>query len=152
MVNQLAISRNEDRYPRPEAFRPERWLEPTWPTYKEPLSQHPDIRGDAAFGEGQRACPGQELARTEIYTLLSGVAWAFNVRLKAGWTAPWYETSPWIITMSNSFPLEFEVRSEQKGEILRSLDVSSVETSRYAGDAFGDWQGLARRTDVPSDT
>lgn len=52
-ANHFAISRDEELYPDPVEYHPERWLEPDWPTYKEPLTEYPSVRGDAAFGYGK---------------------------------------------------------------------------------------------------
>ena len=52
-ANHFAISRDEDLYPDGAEFRPERWLDPSWPTYKEPLTEYPTLRGDIAFGYGK---------------------------------------------------------------------------------------------------
>lgn len=51
-ANHFAISRDEDMYPDAAEFHPERWLESSWPTYKEPLTEHPVLRSDGAFGYG----------------------------------------------------------------------------------------------------
>ena len=52
-ANHFAISRDEEVYPDAAEFHPERWLEPSWPTYKEPLTEHPVLRSDGAFGYGK---------------------------------------------------------------------------------------------------
>lgn len=51
-ANHFAISRDNDLYPDAHEFHPERWLDPSWPTFKEPLTEHPVLRGDIAFGYG----------------------------------------------------------------------------------------------------
>jgi hypothetical protein len=51
-ANHFAISRDQDMYPDAAEFHPERWLEPSWPTYKEPLTEYPVLRADTAFGYG----------------------------------------------------------------------------------------------------
>ena len=56
-ANHFAISRDEDLYPDPTEFHPERWLDPSWPTYKEPLTEYPILRGDIAFGYGEHEGP-----------------------------------------------------------------------------------------------
>lgn len=104
-ANHFQISRDPSTYPEPEEWRPERWLEPSWPTYKEPLSEFPTIRGDAGFGYGVRACPGIDLVTTELYTTIASIAWGFNIKRKEGKAGyespvPWYQTNPYVITMA----------------------------------------------------
>ena len=55
-----ARERNPELYPQPEEFRPERWLESGWPTFKEPLSQFPKLKNIPAFGWGDRKCVGED--------------------------------------------------------------------------------------------
>lgn len=56
---QWAIHRDEELYPRPEEFIPERWLDPEWKaTFREPLTQYPNLQNYSAFGFGRRICPG----------------------------------------------------------------------------------------------
>ena len=38
-----AFLRNPQKYPDPENFRPERWLEADWPTFQDPLTMYPTI-------------------------------------------------------------------------------------------------------------
>ena len=54
------LERDERLYPDPDTFRPERWLEPDWPTYREPLTLYPQIKGHHGFGWGERSCVGQD--------------------------------------------------------------------------------------------
>ena len=65
-ANHYLISREPDLYPQSHEFKPERWLDPSWPTYKEPLTEFPTIRGDPAFGYGTRSCPGTELVAVDL--------------------------------------------------------------------------------------
>lgn len=79
---QWAIHRDPIRYPDPESFRPERWLEKGWPTFKEPLTQYPNLHNFSAFGFGRRICPGQSIAERSLYILISRVAWACHISPK----------------------------------------------------------------------
>jgi cytochrome P450 len=38
-----AIARDPEMYPDPEEFKPERWLDPQYPTYKGPLTAYPTL-------------------------------------------------------------------------------------------------------------
>lgn len=51
-ANQWAIHREPELYPDPETFNPQRWLDPKFPTYKEPLSVHPNLHNYSNFGFG----------------------------------------------------------------------------------------------------
>ena len=60
----LAIARDPVQYPEPERYNPGRWLEPEYPTYREPLTEYPKLMGHHQFGCGLRICPG--VALTEV--------------------------------------------------------------------------------------
>jgi cytochrome P450 len=73
---QWSIHRDATLYPDPEHFRPERWLQDSWPTYKAPLTQFPNLQNFSAFGFGRRICPGQHIAERSLYILVAQIAWA----------------------------------------------------------------------------
>lgn len=79
---QWSIHREPVRYPDAESFRPERWLEEGWPTFKEPLTQYPNLQNFSAFGFGRRICPGQNIAERSLYILIARVAWACHITQK----------------------------------------------------------------------
>ena len=108
------ISREESKYPRGNEFLPERWLEPSYPTYKEPLTEYPNLRGHIAFGYGNRSCPGVDLSNMELCTLFGALAWSFDVSPVEGTTVPYYEVNPYVITMTKPFPVQITPRSEKK--------------------------------------
>ncbi|EGP87952.1 unnamed protein product [Zymoseptoria tritici ST99CH_1A5] len=124
-ANHYLISREEATYPEGNEWRPERWLEPSWPTYKEPLTEYPTLRGDPGFGYGTRSCPGTDLVMTELYTLIASLVWAFDIKRKEGRAGydnpvPWYETNPFVITMAKPFPCNITVRSEEKRRFIQN--------------------------------
>lgn len=124
-ANHYLISREANMYPEAEEWRPERWLDPSWPTYKEPLSEFPTVRGDAGFGYGVRACPGIDLVSTELYTTIGSIAWGFNIKRKEGKLGyenpvPWYQTNPYVITMASQFPADVTPRSVEKARFIAS--------------------------------
>lgn len=121
-----AFLRNKDKYPDPDGFRPERWLEPDWPTYKEPLTQFPTIMGMTSFGWGQRSCLGQTLTRDETVVACGGLLWGFNLvkKLDADGRpieAALDKSNSLLIVKPDPFEMAFEPRSEaRKAEMIRN--------------------------------
>lgn len=152
------ISREESTYPRGNEFLPERWLDPSYPTYKEPLTDFPNLNGDRAFGYGSRACPGVDLTQTELFTLIGHLIWAFEIKRPEGLSPviPWYETAPWVITMPKPFKADIRVRSEAKrkyileqcpegGNLIRESEKerkSKWDVVRKPGEDLFSWEGL----------
>ena len=167
-------------YPRGNEFLPERWLDPSYPTYREPLTEYPNLRGDTSFGYGNRACPGVDLTYNELCTLFGALAWAFDIRARtpaaaapvptpsapAASNLPWYEVNKYVITMSKHFPVSITPRDEYKRQwILQNTPdddpgytLTKQAKSRWdlvfdhdRPDAgFWDWEGLAPQYIPPS--
>ncbi|KAK4555386.1 hypothetical protein LTR86_007683 [Recurvomyces mirabilis] len=76
---QWSIHREPKRYPDADSFRPERWLEPSWPTFKEPLTTHPNLQNFSAFGFGRRICAGQHIAERSLYIEIAKIAWCCHI-------------------------------------------------------------------------
>ncbi|KAK0897082.1 hypothetical protein LTR91_010848 [Friedmanniomyces endolithicus] len=147
-ANHYLISREPTQFPEADEWRPERWLDPSWPTYKEPLSEFPTVRGDPGFGYGVRACPGIDLVATELYTTIGSIAWGFNIKRKEGKAGyenpvPWYQTNPYVITMASQFPADVTPRTAEKARIIRQLTEDPSLTVRAVGEKsegqFGRW-------------
>ncbi|KAG5638109.1 hypothetical protein H0H81_001787 [Sphagnurus paluster] len=67
--------RNEEEYPSPEEFNPERFLrnDDSIPTF-ESLNE-----GHYTFGFGRRKCPAGNLASKSVWIALVRILWAFNI-------------------------------------------------------------------------
>lgn len=117
-----AFLRNPNKYPDPDNFRPERWLEPGWPTYQEPLTQYPTIKGFTSFGWGQRQCLGQTLTHDELIVACGALAWAFNLTAKTDpitgskLPVPLNKSNSLLIIKPDPFQMAFEPRSEKRRE------------------------------------
>ncbi|KAF2772703.1 putative P450 monooxygenase [Teratosphaeria nubilosa] len=161
-VSQYLVQREEEQFPLPNEFLPDRWLHPSYPTYKEPLSEFPNLRNDRTFGYGNRSCPGVDLTYHELTTMIGSILWAYTIKRpegKAGYEhpLPWYETSPWVITMSKPFPCDVQVRSEAKrqyilnecpaGEnLVKDSEAERVDrwtVVRKPGEQYYSWDDLA---------
>ncbi len=80
-----SINRVPERYPDPENFRPERYLEPGWPTYMEPLSRYPNFRDGASmhtFGWGRRTCLGKDVVDDEMFVCGAALLWGMQLAQK----------------------------------------------------------------------
>lgn len=79
---QWTIHREPKRYPDADSFRPERWLDKNWPTYREPLTEFPNLQNFSAFGFGRRICPGMNIAERSLYIQIARIAWGCNLSRK----------------------------------------------------------------------
>jgi cytochrome P450 len=128
-----AFLRNEKKYPDPDNFRPERWLEPSWPTYQEPLSQYPTIMGMTSFGWGQRACLGQSLTRDETLVACGGLLWAYNLKCKTGpdgqpINPSIHKSNSLLIVKPDPYEMAFEPRSEtRRQEIISQWEETNAK-------------------------
>ena len=68
-----AILRDEEMYPDPERFDPERWLKDG--------KLNPDIREpDASFGGGRRLCPGRFMAHETMWITMACLLASFDFK------------------------------------------------------------------------
>ncbi|KAF2654529.1 cytochrome P450 [Lophiostoma macrostomum CBS 122681] len=74
-----AIARDPSMFPDPEAFNPLRWVEPSYPSYREPLTEYPTIINSTQFGYGRRVCQGQTVADEDLLIGIGSIAWLFKI-------------------------------------------------------------------------
>ena len=129
-----SLARDPAVYPDPDTFNPGRYLDPSYPTYREPLTEFPTIRGYHGFGFGRRICPGQEVAEAELLVACAAIAWAFKLekkRLSSGEEVPIndYNFTSTLITTAKPFEMEFVVRSDKHAQLIldRFRRVASAE-------------------------
>lgn len=113
--NQWAILRDEEIYPDADSFRPERWLTPEFPTYREPLTTFPNLKRFAGFGHGRRICPGLEVSEKSLFLQVSSLYWACSIRRAKDASGkevevPWYD----FTGVSIAAPRHFSFAAEER--------------------------------------
>ena len=83
-VQQYAIHYDEDRYPDPTAFRPERFLDHPHKAGYYAAIPDPYERDHFSFGAGRRICTGLHLAENSLFITLAKILWAFDMRPPLG--------------------------------------------------------------------
>ncbi|KAL4912096.1 cytochrome P450 [Aspergillus aurantiobrunneus] len=122
-ANQWAIHRDPEIYPDPENFRPERWLDPSFPTYQEPLTKFPNLQNYSCFGFGRRICPGQSIAERSMNILTARIAWATNLSRKRdahgeGMPLPLYDYTAGFNVQPKHFEFEVVARSSDRARLV----------------------------------
>lgn len=120
------MNRDESKYPDPETFNPARYLEPSYPTFQEPLTKFPNFRdskhGQHTFGFGRRKCLGMDIVDDELFVTGAGLLWAFNMTQATdavtGDKVPidTMATNSHVILEPSEFKMQFEVRSAERRE------------------------------------
>ncbi|TKA74677.1 hypothetical protein B0A55_04707 [Friedmanniomyces simplex] len=115
---QWSIHREPKRYPDPDSFRPERWLEADWPTYREPLSTYPNLQNFSVFGFGRRICPGQHVAERSLYILMARIAWCCDISQEVDANGrhvvpPEYDYVAGFNTHPKPFPFELKAQEDR---------------------------------------
>jgi len=74
--NIWSMQRDEDHFPNPSEFLPERFLRDSNKQYAE---HDPLTEGHYAFGFGRRACPGKFMGAKSIWICIAQMIWAFDI-------------------------------------------------------------------------
>ena len=113
-------------YPDPDNFRPERWLDPKFPTtYKEPLTKYPNLQNFTCFGFGRRICPGQNIAERSLNILTARIAWACTMSKKRDNSGnemplPLYDYTQGFNTQPEYFDFDLVTRSAERYEAVKA--------------------------------
>lgn len=114
-------------YPDADTFNPRRWLDPSYPTYREPLTQYPNLNGHSQFGFGRRTCQGIPIVEQDLFLTMGGMAWAFNICKRrdpvTGEEEPvhWNDYTPLLIAKPVRFPFDALARSREKVALMREM-------------------------------
>ncbi|KAF7364088.1 Cytochrome P450 [Mycena sanguinolenta] len=122
--NTWAMLHDEDMYPDPHTFKPERFLLPNG------MLNHSVKDPDAAFGYGRRRCPGRHLATSTIWITAANVLATFNINKavdELGNTIePTYEYTSGVLTAPVPFKCSITPRSSGVVELIQGIDTKYV--------------------------
>ncbi|KAK7453121.1 hypothetical protein CaCOL14_005034 [Colletotrichum acutatum] len=123
---QWAIQRDPETYPEPELFNPDRWLDPKYPTYKEPLTVYPNLQQFTAFGHGRRICQGINIAERSLNLKIALLAWACNISRATDGNGkeiipPVYDFAAGFNVQPKEFDFDLQPRSQQRVDLLESV-------------------------------
>jgi cytochrome P450 len=79
-VNMYSLHHNEDYFPDPFAFHPDRWIDPNVPTVQKKLMHD----AFSPFSIGPRSCPGKSMAYLEASLVLARTVWYFDFDRASG--------------------------------------------------------------------
>ncbi|KAL2194716.1 cytochrome P450, partial [Corynascus similis CBS 632.67] len=135
------ITRDEAKYPDPETFNPARWLDPSFPSFRAPLTRYPNLSGFSQFGFGRRTCQGIPIVEQDLFLAMGGLAWGFTIYKKrdpqfAGRELPvhWNDYTPLLIAKPATFPFEAVPRSWEKVRRMRDMYLASLVQTRLSKD------------------
>ncbi|EKG12494.1 Cytochrome P450 [Macrophomina phaseolina MS6] len=117
----MAIHFNEEKYPKPHEFIPERWESRVEMAAENSVGASSEL---FTFGAGRRICPGQHLAERSMYLVISSFLWAFDISQAVdehGNKKPIVtdESKPGIARAFPDFELSIKPRSAEKAEIIK---------------------------------
>ncbi|TFK75088.1 cytochrome P450 [Pluteus cervinus] len=109
VANIWAMTRNEKKYPEPEAFRPGRFLDP------DGTLNHDDRV--LTFGFGRRICAGKDLASEIVWLAMANILATFNISKANDENGNEIEVLPKFIGEAVSHPAPFECAIKLRREL-----------------------------------
>jgi len=117
ILNCYSLHHNEERYPDPYKFNPERFLGDNFSSTESSKLSDAMERDHWAFGAGRRICPGMPVAEKELFLAISRLLWAFKIQSVPGETICLDEYDG----NSGRTPLPFKVNLVPRHEHVQSL-------------------------------
>ena len=113
-----AIHHDPELYPDPDTFNPARWLDPEYPTYKEPLDKFPNLQNYSSFGFGRRICPGMNIAENSLHLLVARIGWAADIAKRPGVDVPLYDYTAGFNVQPKPFVFVLKPRSNARQMLI----------------------------------
>lgn len=129
---------DENRYPHPNEFQPERFINHTLSASAYANSSNADQRDHFAYGGGKRICVGLHLAERSLFNMVSRLLHAFEILPPVDDKGRTMKVDvddmrTALIMSPNPFQARFKVRND---EIARSLDREWNEKIHGLGESW----------------
>ncbi|KAM5541056.1 hypothetical protein V8D89_005367 [Ganoderma adspersum] len=130
-ANIHAMMQDEQMFPEPETFKPERFLDTDNPRLQN-FTLH--------FGFGRRICPGMYIANQAIFIVLARLLWAFDVAPVIGPDGKPVipskdDFTSGLVTRPSPFPCAFKPRGNGVNElIVLEAERAETEAARWVND------------------
>ncbi|KAJ2917559.1 hypothetical protein MD484_g2877, partial [Candolleomyces efflorescens] len=119
--NVWALMHNEEEFPEPMSFKPERFLNPDGS-----LNESVRDPATAVFGFGRRLCPGRYIALSSLWITIASVLAAFRIERDLDDNGKPIDIQPNYLPGVSRFPAPFkatmQVRSKELADIIRSSE------------------------------
>jgi len=114
-----------------------RWLDKSYPTYREPLTQYPTILHSTQFGYGRRTCQGQTVSDEDLFIGIGSIAWLFNISgLPENEIKPELTARPSIKTSISSEELNTGIEKSKSSKTMEDIILNKYEyPGQYPPDA-----------------
>lgn len=123
---------NPEIYPEPKVFNLDRWLNPAYPSYKEPLTKYPTIQHFSIFGYGRRVCLGMDLLENQLFVAMGAMAWSSTMTKKKDLDGreihvPSHDYTPYFISQPKKFAFDVRPRTDGRKVELQQIYANSLK-------------------------
>lgn len=134
--NSWAINLNEEYYPNPHHFNPQRFLDENVaartkgiPTADRELGGrgHPNKSGHSSFGWGRRICPGANLALNSLFIAMATLLWAYDIEPIPGRVYDIFDYTEGFNIRPKPFECRIRIRSDQHRQVLERDNKTASE-------------------------
>jgi cytochrome P450 len=148
-INQYGLQYDPDRYPDPEIFNPNRYINHTLKAGA--YTAHPDAyeRDHFSFGAGRRVCPGMHLAENSLYIVLAKMLWSFEIRpalnddgSEENLDLSDDSTEDGVNTLPKRYRIRFIPRDAHAANIIKEEWKTAQENGFYLGSTKVDMKGM----------
>ena len=138
MLNVWTIHRDPERYPDPDRFQPERFLNDDLGSFESASQPDASQRDHFHFGAGRRLCPGTHLADRNMLLAIATILWAFEIKprkdLEGNDMLPRQDDFvPRALVHPKRFDCEITPRSEEKARFVRREWETASQNLNQAG-------------------